>query len=1015
MIARRLKRISAILLLSAPLYLGLYSSAIAQSFSDVPPGYWAESYIQIIAANGISTGCGGGRFCPSGTVTRAQMAVFLERSMRGGNFVPPPATGSMFLDVGANDFAASYIEQLANDGITGGCGNLNFCPGASISRAQMAVFLLRARYGSSYLPPAPTGIYSDVDTSYWAAGWIEQLSSEGITFGCGGGKFCPNDAVRRDQMAVFLVRTFNLTVAPPPPPPPSGNDPYTGPVARDADVLKFQQELWSNIRSSDRCGACHNSGVGQVPLFARSDDVNLAYDDALTVVDPVQPSNSRLALKVGSGHNCWLASDGECAAIMTTWIENWVGAGSGSRKIVLTPPPSIEPGASLKFPADTAAFEATVYPVLVANCAGCHSSDSATANQPYLADPDVVAAYDAARPKINLDTPANSRMVIRLRSEFHNCWSGNCAADAQVLENAILALSSGITPTTVNPNLVARKALRLANGIVASGENRYEASQIALWEFRTGSGTVAYDTSDVDPAIDLNFSGGVSWSGGWGITFTGGKAQASMTASAKLYDIIQESGEFSIEAWVVPANVTQEEARIVSYSAGTTQRNFTLQQTLYDYNFQLRTTETSLNGDPALFTPSADEILQTTLQHVVATYDPINGRRIYVNGDLATQTDPVPGGTLMDWQREFALALGNEVTGDAQWSGTIRLAAIHRRALAPEQVSQNFQAGVGESYYLLFDISDEIGAPAQSSYILFKASRFDNYSYLFEQPHFVTLDGSTPEGIPIQGLRIAMNGSEVPVGQTYATLDNTLSASEFVELGQPLSAMGAVLPLDKGPESDEFFLTFDVLAGNSFSRPADPTLVITEADRAPSSHIGLRTFDAINATYAEITLVDPTTPTVDMTFQEIRSSLPSVGNIESFGATQQTAVVKLAVEYCNAMIGTNFNPGPDLAVMFPGFDFNSATAFSTNRDAFVNPLIDRIMGTNIGNQPVPAEVHEELASYQDPTSEVDPITGVSLDRPDNLVDRLIAGSNDTRAIGKGVCTALLGSAVTLVQ
>jgi hypothetical protein len=73
------------------------------------------------------------------------------------------------------------------------------------------------------------------------------------------------------------------------------------------------------------------------------------------------------------------------------------------------------------------------------------------------------------------------------------------------------------------------------------------------------------------------------------------------------------------------------------------------------------------------------------------------------------------------------------------------------------------------------------------------------------------------------------------------------------------------------------------------------------------------------------------------------------------------------------------------------------------------------MGTNIGNQPQFAEVYEELASYQDPTAEVDPITGVSLDRPDNLVDRLIAGSNDTRAIGKGVCTALLGSAVTLVH
>ena len=801
-----------------------------------------------------------------------------------------------------------------------------------------------------------------------------------------------------------------LTQAPPP-----GNAPYTGPVARDADVLKFQQEFWSNAKTSDRCGSCHNEVVGQTPMFVRNDDVNLAYDEALTVVNTTQPALSRLVEKVGGGHNCWNTDPSSCAAIMTTWIENWLGSsGGGGRQIILTPPPSTEPGASLNFPADTAAFEATVYPVLVANCAGCHSSESATAQQPYFADPDVGTAYDAAKPKINLDTPANSRMVIRLRSEFHNCWSGDCSADAQAMEDAIAAFAGGISPTTVDPNLVTSKALRLVDGTLAAGGNRYEDAQIALWEFKTGSGTIAYDTSGVDPAIDLNFSGGVTWFGGWGITITDGKAQASTTASAKLYDIIQESGEFSIEAWVVPANVTQEEARIVSYSAGTTQRNFTLQQTLYDYRFQLRTTTTNLNGDPALSTPSADEVLQATLQHVVATYDPINGRRIYVNGSLVTQIDPVPGGTLIDWQREFALVLGNEASGDGLWQGTIRLAAIHRRAMTQEQVMQNFDAGVGERFFMLFDISENIGAAPESSYILFEAAQYDTYAYLFDRPHFITLDGSTPEGIPIRGLRVAMNGAEARVGQTYATLDDTLSASEFGELGQPLSSMGAVLPLEKGPQDDEFFLTFDVLAGNSFSRPADPTLVVTETDRPPSPHVGLRTFDEINATYAEVTLVDPTTPAVDMTYQELRQSLPAIESLNTFLSSHQVAIAQLAIQYCDAMIGTAGSPGPNLAALFPGFDWNDNSEFSNNRDAFVNPLIDRIMGTNIGSQPVRAEVYEELASYQDPTTAVN-AEGESLDRPDNLIDRLVAGGSATRSIGKGVCAAMLGNAVTLVQ
>jgi hypothetical protein len=607
-----------------------------------------------------------------------------------------------------------------------------------------------------------------------------------------------------------------------------------------------------------------------------------------------------------------------------------------------------------------------------------------------------VTAYAAAKSKINLDTPANSRLVIRLRSEFHNCWSGNCAADAQIMEDAIAAFAGGITPTLVDPNLITSKALRLVDGTLASGGNRYEDTQIALWEFKTGNGTIAYDTSGVDPAVDLNFSGGVSWFGGWGISITDGKAQASTTASAKLYDIIQESGEFSIEAWVIPANVTQEEARIVSYSAGTTQRNFTLQQTLYDYRFQLRTTETSLNGDPELSTPAADEVLQATLQHVVATYDPINGRRIYVNGSLVSQVDPVPGGTLIDWQREFALVLGNEASGDGLWQGTIRLAAIHRRAMTQEQITQNFDAGVGERFFLLFDISENIGAAPQSSYILFEAAQYDTYAYLFDRPHFVTLDGSSPEGIPIQGVRVAMNGAEARVGQTYATLEDTLSASEFVELGQPLSALGAVLPLEKGPEDDEFFLTFDLLAGNSFSRPADPT-------------------DEINATYAEVTGVAPTTQSVDMTYQELRQSLPAVENLNTFLSSHQVAIAQLAIQYCDAMIGSAGNPGPNLASLFPGFNWNNGSEFSTNRDAFVYPLIDRIMGTNIGSQPIRAEVYEELATYQDPTPVVDPDTLESLDRPDNLVDRLIAGGSDTRSIGKGVCAAMLGNAVTLVQ
>jgi uncharacterized protein YjbI with pentapeptide repeats len=300
---------------------------------------------------------------------------------------------------------------------------------------------------------------------------------------------------------------------------------------------------------------------------------------------------------------------------------------------------------------------------------------------------------------------------------------------------------------------------------------------------------------------------------------------------------------------------------------------------------------------------------------------------------------------------------------------------------------------------------------AQSSYILFEVAQYDSYAYLFNKPHFITLDGSTPEGIPIEGVRVAMNGLEGLVGQTYATLSGSLSASLFVELGQPLSALGAVLPLEKGPENDEFFLTFDRLAGSSFSRQDLPTAVITEANLDPASQIGLRTFDEINGTFSDILGIDWTDFTnVDLTYQELRQSLPAVEDINTFLSSHQVAVAQLAIAYCDALVNMDGNPNPVRGQMFPGFNFDapSGTAFAVgNRDLFVNPLINFIMGTNLTSQPAFADVYDELAGFVAPIPVVD--------RPDNLVKRLVDGGSNTRAVAKGVCAAMIGNAVTLVQ
>ncbi|MBK8620084.1 MAG: S-layer homology domain-containing protein, partial [Anaerolineales bacterium] len=102
------------------------------------------------------------------------------------------------------------IKQLAAEGITSGCGAGNYCPDAAVTRAEIAIFLLKAKNGSSYSPPAvgaSTG-FSDVAIDYWAAAFIKQLVTDGITSGCGAGVYCPDSDVTRAQMAVFLVRAF---------------------------------------------------------------------------------------------------------------------------------------------------------------------------------------------------------------------------------------------------------------------------------------------------------------------------------------------------------------------------------------------------------------------------------------------------------------------------------------------------------------------------------------------------------------------------------------------------------------------------------------------------------------------------------------------------------------------------------------------------------------------------------------------------------------------------------------
>ncbi len=180
-------------------------------FSDVPQSDLFHDYVTVLVKNGITAGCGGGNYCPADAVTREQMAVFLLKSLYGASYVPPPAIG-LFLDVPPNDPFAPWIEKIYDLGVTAGCGGDNYCPASPVTRAQMAVFLLKTREGATYTPPPAIGVFADVPISNPFAPWIEQIYSESITGGCSAVPllYCPSSAVTRGQTAPFLVKTFNL-------------------------------------------------------------------------------------------------------------------------------------------------------------------------------------------------------------------------------------------------------------------------------------------------------------------------------------------------------------------------------------------------------------------------------------------------------------------------------------------------------------------------------------------------------------------------------------------------------------------------------------------------------------------------------------------------------------------------------------------------------------------------------------------------------------------------------------
>jgi hypothetical protein len=384
------------------------------------------------------------------------------------------------------------------------------------------------------------------------------------------------------------------------------------------------------------------------------------------------------------------------------------------------------------------------------------------------------------------------------------------------------------------------------------------------------------------------------------------------------------------------------------------------------------------------------------------TYDPVNGQTVYVNGLPTGDADPSKGGTLANWDNTFALVLGNETTGQRQWQGTIKFVAIHSRALTPAQIQQNFAAGVGEKYYMLFNITALSGVP--QSYILFQASQYDSYSYLFYQPKFISLDPTAmvPANLKIVGMRMGVNGSLAPAGQSYATMNATVGGANYTAAnGQLLSPLGTVVPATLGPDSDLFFLAFDQVGSNVHAFSDPPIMVPPPAlDPTPQPDFGVATFERINHSLSRITGVPITNPSSPwmVLYNNEQQSLPSTPQIAAFLPSHQTAISQLAAAYCGQMVNnagllhTFFNGALD------GVTGNTAASFfasTANRNAVASALATNAVGVSVSPDAAAAV-----------TAEVPALLGrvYSLKPSATVADATIAA-----------CTAVLGSAVVTLQ
>src|SRR5690606_14695517 len=263
--------------------------------------------------------------------------------------------------------------------------------------------------------------------------------------------------------------------------------------------------------------------------------------------------------------------------------------------------------------------------------------------------------------------------------------------------------------------------------------------------------------------------------------------------------------------------------------------------------------------------------------------------------------------------------------------------------------------------------SSDLGVP--QSYVMFEASVYDSYSYLFTKPTFISLDPSVePGSIPIQGIRVGVNGAEAQAGQAFANLDITVNSAGYSpEGGQRLAEIGTVLGLQKRPAADLVLLTFGRIGEKAYAPTPLTYATPVPVDLPARPDIGVRTSEQLNQSMSRITGVPTTNSAVRETYLQVQQQLPPVLDMQAFLASHQTGVAQLAIKYCSEMVNnTGWRAAffPDL-VVGPGADPATQFAGPAGKEILITPLLAKVSGEGIASQPADADIRAELTSLID--------------------------------------------------